>query len=151
VYLIHRRDQLRASKLLQERLFANPKIEVIWNKQVLELVGGPTGLTRLELHDTVTGERSALAATGCFIFIGFKPNSWLIKDHAAHDSSGYLITDDRMMTSITPACSPPAIFEYSSPDRSPRRLVTPPTAAIAVEKFLTDRKTRAERKTEVGV
>jgi len=150
VYLIHRRDQLRASKLLQERLFANPKIEVIWNKQVLELVGGPTGLTRLELHDTVTGERSALAATGCFIFIGFKPNSWLIKDHAAHDPSGYLITYDRMMTSI------PGLFAAGDLRVQLTRQITTAvgdatTAAIAVEKFLTDRKTRAERKTEVGV
>jgi thioredoxin reductase (NADPH) len=134
VYLIHRRDQLRASKLLQERLFANPKIEVIWNKQVLELVGGPTGLTRLALQDTVTGERSALAAT----------------DHAAHDSSGYLITDDRMMTSI------PGLFAAGDLRVQLTRQITTAvgdatTAAIAVEKFLTDRKTRAERKTEVGV
>jgi thioredoxin reductase (NADPH) len=71
VYLIHRRDQLRASKLLQERLFANRKIEVIWNKQVVELVGSPSGLTRIELADSLTGEGSPLAATGCFVFIGF--------------------------------------------------------------------------------
>src|SRR6185312_3974102 len=58
VYVIHRRDQFRASRILQERLFANPKVEVIWNKRVRELVGGPAGLTSLELEDTVTGEPS---------------------------------------------------------------------------------------------
>src|SRR5690348_12169261 len=61
VYLIHRRDTLRASKIVQERMFANPKIEVIWNKKVNEMAGGPTGLTSLALEDTVTGEKSTLA------------------------------------------------------------------------------------------
>jgi thioredoxin reductase (NADPH) len=150
VYLIHRRDQLRASKLLQERLFANPKIEVIWNKQVVELVGNPSGLTTIELQDTVTGERSSLAATGCFVFIGFKPNTALIQGHPAHDPNGYLITDDRMMTSI------PGLFAAGDLRVQLTRQITTAvgdatTAAIAVEKFLTDRKTRAERKTEVGV
>jgi thioredoxin reductase (NADPH) len=150
VYLIHRRNQLRASKLLQERLFANPKIEVIWNKQVLELVGNQVGLTSLELEDTVTGERSSLAATGCFIFIGFKPNSWIIQGHAAHDPNGYLITDDRMMTSI------PGLFAAGDLRVQLTRQITTAvgdatTAAIAVEKFLSERKARAERKTEVGV
>jgi thioredoxin reductase (NADPH) len=150
VYLIHRRDQLRASKLLQERLFANPKIEVIWNKQVLELVGNPSGLTTIELQDTVTRERSSLAATGCFVFIGFKPNTALIQGHPAHDPNGYLITDDRMMTSI------PGLFAAGDLRVQLTRQITTAvgdatTAAIAVEKFLSDRKTRAERKTEVGV
>src|SRR5689334_18102176 len=78
VYVIHRRDEFRASKILQERLFANPKIEVIWNKVVTELKGGPAGLQSVELRDTLTGEASSLAATGCFVFIGFRPNSSLI-------------------------------------------------------------------------
>ena len=62
VYVVHRRDQFRASKILQERLFANPKIEVIWNKQVLEFKGGPSGLQSVELEDTVTGR--AVVARG---------------------------------------------------------------------------------------
>src|SRR5215216_6125670 len=81
VYVIHRRDEFRASKILQERLFANPKIEVIWNKHVRELVGGPAGLQALLLEDTLTGEMSILGASGCFVFIGFRPNSGLIKQH----------------------------------------------------------------------
>src|SRR6476659_8391613 len=55
VYVIHRRSEFRASKILQERLFANPKIEVIWNKRVLEFLGNPAGLKTVELEDTVTG------------------------------------------------------------------------------------------------
>jgi thioredoxin reductase (NADPH) len=144
VYLIHRRDELRASKILQERLFANPRIEVIWNKQVEELRGEPGGLKELALVDTVTGARSTLPATGCFIFIGFRPNSDLIKEHFAHDASGYVITDDRMMTSI------PGLFAAGDLRVQLTRQVTTAvgdatTAAIAVEKYL------AERRSRVGV
>ncbi|HET9513112.1 MAG TPA: thioredoxin-disulfide reductase, partial [Gemmatimonadales bacterium] len=100
VYVIHRRDQFRASKLLQERLFSSPKVEVIWNTTVNAITGDPRGVKRLSLESTVNGSHSELAVTGIFIFIGFTPNSGLIKEHFAHDPAGYVITDDRMMTSI---------------------------------------------------
>src|SRR5207249_11650679 len=83
VYVIHRRDQFRASKILQERLFANPKIEVIWNKRVRELKGGPAGLQAIELVDTVTGGEMVLPVPGCFILIGFRPNTGLVTQHFA--------------------------------------------------------------------
>ncbi len=141
VFLIHRRDEFRASKLLQERAFQNPKIEVIWNTRVLELAGTPAGLKHLDLENTVTGARSQLEVSGCFIFIGFKPNSWLVRDHVAHDASGYLMTDDRMMTSI------PGLFAAGDLRAQLTRQVTTAvgdatTAAIAVEKYLADRKSR---------
>ena len=141
VYLIHRRDEFRASRLLQDRAFKNPRIEVIWNTRVLELSGNPTSLQHLELENTVTGARSRHPVSGCFIFIGFKPNSWLVKDHVAHDAAGYLITDDRMMTSI------PGLFAAGDLRVQLTRQVTTAvgdatTAAIAVEKYLTERKTR---------
>ncbi len=144
VYVIHRRDEFRASKILQERLFANPKIEVIWNKRVIELLGDGGGLHQLHLEDTLSGRRSTLAATGCFIFIGFKPNTGLIKQHYAHDALGYIITDDRMMTSI------PGLFAAGDLRVQLTRQVTTAvgdatTAAIAVEKYLTN------RRSEIGV
>jgi thioredoxin reductase (NADPH) len=144
VYLVHRRDQLRASKILQERLFANPRIEVIWNKKVRALEGLPTGLTRLALEDTVSGMHSMLEVTGCFIFIGFKPNSHLVKGHLRHDPNGYIITDERMMTSI------PGLFAAGDLRAQLTRQITTAvgdatTAAIAVEKYL------AERRAKVGV
>lgn len=148
VYLIHRRDELRASKILQERLFANPKIEVLWNKRVLELKGrehlGMKELQALVLEDTVTRETEELAVTGCFVFIGFKPNSGLVKDHFRHDENGYIVTDDRMMTSI------PGLFAAGDLRVQLVRQVTTAvgdatTAAIAVEKYL------AERRSKVGV
>jgi thioredoxin reductase (NADPH) len=141
VYVVHRRDEFRASKILQERLFANPKIEVIWNTVVTDLVGGPAGLASLSLEDTVTGVASTLPVTGCFVFIGFKPNTGLVTQHFAHDAAGYMITDDRMMTSI------PGLFAAGDVRVQLTRQVTTAvgdatTAAIAVEKFLADRKAR---------
>ena len=142
VYIVHRRNEFRASKVVQERALKNPKIEVIWHKKVLELTGEITGLKSLALEDTVTGQRSALGVTGCFVFIGFTPNSGLIKDHVGHDATGYLITDDRMMTSI------PGLFAAGDLRVQLTRQVTTAvgdatTAAIAVEKYLTDLKSAA--------
>jgi thioredoxin reductase (NADPH) len=150
VYVIHRRSEFRASKILQERLFANPKIEVIWNKRVWEFLGSPAGLKTVELEDTVTGERSSLAAAGAFIFIGFRPNTGLIKQHVAHDPSGHLITDDRMMTSL------PGLFAAGDVRSQLTRQITTAvgdatTAAIAVEKYLKDRASRSTLKASVGV
>jgi thioredoxin reductase (NADPH) len=143
VYVIHRRDRFRASKILQERLFANPKIEVIWNKRVLALKGGAAGLEAVELEDTETGGRLSLPVTGCFIFIGFTPNSGLVREHFAHDPNGYVVTDERMMTSI------PGLFAAGDLRVQLTRQITTAvgdatTAAIAVEKYLADRKVVAD-------
>lgn len=139
VYVIHRRDEFRASKILQQRLFADPKIEVIWDTEVQEMVGGPSGMTGLRLLNNRTGAHSDLAVTGCFVFIGFNPNSGLIKEHFAHDASGYVITDDRMMTSV------PGLFAAGDLRVQLTRQVTTAvgdatTAAIAVEKYLAERR-----------
>ena len=140
VYIIHRRDSFRASKVIQERALASPKIEVIWNTRVVELKGEGGNLKELELESTLTGKRMILSATGCFVFIGFKPNSGLVMDHVEHDANGYLLTDDRMMTSI------PGLFAAGDLRAQLTRQVTTAvgdatTAAIAVEKYLTERRT----------
>jgi thioredoxin reductase (NADPH) len=139
VYLIHRRDSLRASRLLQDRLFADPKIEMIWNSEVTEITGDPGGVKELSLRNTVDDTASTLSVTGVFIFIGFRPNSDLIKEHFDHDPAGYVITDDRMMTSI------PGLFAAGDLRVQLTRQITTAvgdatTAAIAVEKYLTERK-----------
>lgn len=142
VYVIHRRDEFRASKILQERLFANPKIEVLWSRHVRELHGGPSGLKSIEMEDAATGERSFLEATGAFVFIGFRPNTGLVRHHFAHDAAGYMLTDDRMMTSI------PGLFAAGDVRVQLTRQVTTAvgdatTAAIAVEKYLKERRENA--------
>src|SRR5437899_1410799 len=96
VYIVHRRDRFRASKILQERAFANPKIEVVWNKRVVEIEGTDRGADHLVLEDTVTGNRSTLKVGGVFIFIGFRPNTGIVEGHFEHDAAGYMVTDERM-------------------------------------------------------
>ena len=93
---------------------------------------------------------SSLAANGCFIFIGFRPNTGLIREHFRHDPAGYIITDDRMMTSI------PGLFAAGDLRVQLTRQITTAvgdatTAAIAVEKYLAERRSRVEDKANVGV
>jgi thioredoxin reductase (NADPH) len=140
VYIVHRRDRFRASRILQERAFANPKIEAVWNKRVVEVAGTERGTDHLELEDTVTSARSQLQVGGVFIFIGFKPNTGIVEGHVDHDASGYLVTDERMMTSI------PGLFAAGDVRSQLTRQVTTAvgdatTAAIAVEKYLATLKT----------
>ncbi|AGH48332.1 thioredoxin reductase [Sphingomonas sp. MM-1] len=95
VTLIHRRDSLRAEKILQDRLFAHPRIKVLWNKEVAEFVGGgdPEGLVALSLRDTVTGEVSSLDVDGGFVAIGHSPATDLFRGHIALDSDGYIAVE----------------------------------------------------------
>jgi thioredoxin reductase (NADPH) len=136
VYIIHRRHELRASKIIQERAFANPKIELVWNKRVLEIRGTAKGTEGVLLEDTRTGEQAMLAVGGVFIFVGFKPNTGLVEGHVKHDANGYFLTDERMMTSI------PGLFAAGDVRSQLTRQITTAvgdatTAAIAVEKYLT--------------
>ncbi len=137
VYLLHRRGELRASKILQQRLFANPKIEVVWNTAVDRIVGvAEKGVQGLELRDTVTGAKSTLDVTGVFIFVGFKPNTGVIDvGHYEHDEMGYVKTDMNMATSV------PGLFAAGDLRSQLVRQVTTAvgdatTAAIAAEKYL---------------
>lgn len=94
VTLIHRRDNLRAEKILQERLFKNPKISVMWNKIVTEIIGSdqPKSVTGVKLQDTVNQQVSTLDCDGVFIAIGHTPNTKLFKDQINIDPEGYIIT-----------------------------------------------------------
>jgi thioredoxin reductase (NADPH) len=93
VTLIHRRDELRGSKIMADRAMANPKIDIAWNKTVKQMVGGDNGLLqKLILTDTQGGEDTELAVTGCFIAIGHIPNTQFLNGQLATDENGYLIT-----------------------------------------------------------
>ena len=147
VYLIHRRGELRASRIVQERALSNPKIEMIWNTVVERAVGDDAGLLHhLELQDVNSGARRDLRVTGLFIFIGFKPNTGVITEHVDHDAAGYLITDWNMQTSV------PGLFAAGDVRVQLTRQVTTAvgdatTAAIAAEKYL---KARADAVNPVG-
>jgi thioredoxin reductase (NADPH) len=100
VTLIHRREELRASKIMQERAFANPKIEFRWNSEVVDATGDGK-LTGVRLRDTVTGEESDLAVTGLFVAIGHDPNTSLFTGQLDLDPDGYILTGaDSTQTSL---------------------------------------------------
>lgn len=136
VYLIHRRHELRASKILQTRLFGNPKVEVIWDSVVERVHGDDRGLVRaLSLKRLTTGEGRELEVTGMFVFVGFRPNTGIIDGHVEHDEMGYLRTDPNMQTSL------PGLFAAGDVRSQLTRQVTTAvgdatTAAIAAEKYL---------------
>ena len=92
VTVIHRRDELRASKIMQERAFANPKIKFRWNSEISEILGD-TKITGLRLRDTVTGAESEMAVCGVFVAIGHDPRSDLFTGQLATDSEGYLLVE----------------------------------------------------------
>ena len=94
VSIVHRRDEFRASKIMQERALNNPKIDVIWNSSIEEMLGDPgdKGLTGVILKNTVSGKTSEMACDGVFIAIGHTPNSQLFKGKLDLDDKGYILT-----------------------------------------------------------
>ena len=92
VYLIHRRDELRASKVMAERVLTNEKIEPVWNSQVVDVLGEDK-VSGIIIEDTITGERRELPVTGLFIAIGHDPRSELITGQIDTDDDGYVLVD----------------------------------------------------------
>ena len=94
VLLIHRRDTLRAEKILQNRLMANKKIEILWNKSVIDIIGenNPPGVTGLTLKDTSTGKFKNIQTSGLFVAIGHSPASELFVDQLEIYDGGYVVT-----------------------------------------------------------
>jgi thioredoxin reductase (NADPH) len=138
VILIHRRDELRAEKVLQERLFRNPKIDIIWNSVVEEILGQDARLavTGLRLRNLRTAEVSRTAVDGVFIAIGHDPATGLVKGQLEMDRDGYVITaPDSTVTSV------PGVFAAGDvQDKIFRQAVTAAgsgcMAALEAEKFL---------------
>lgn len=94
VTIVHRRDELRASKIMQQRAFRNEKIDFQWNKTVVEVLGSQeTGVTGVKLKDTVTGEISEFPCEGVFLAIGHTPNTEIFKDQVEVDEKGYIVTE----------------------------------------------------------
>jgi thioredoxin reductase (NADPH) len=99
VYIIHRRDEWRAQKLLQERALANPKIVPVWNT-VVEEIGGTKKVEWLRVRNLHTGEETRLDVGGAFVYVGFMPNSQIFGPEFPKDDQGFLITDDKMETPV---------------------------------------------------
>jgi len=99
VILIHRRDKLRAQKIIQERAFRNPKMEFVWDS-VIERIEGDAKVRSLLLRNLKTGHTSTLDVGALFVFVGFRPNSHILPEDVKKTDAGYLITDYKMETSI---------------------------------------------------
>ena len=99
VTIVHRRNELRAGKLLQERAFNNPKVNFIWDTAITDIVGDGV-VKSVKLHNKKTGEDSELATDGVFIFIGHIPNTELYKGQIEMDENDYLLVDKYMQTNI---------------------------------------------------
>jgi thioredoxin reductase (NADPH) len=134
VYVIHRRDQLRASKIMQERAFKNPKIEFIWNTVVTEILGDQT-VTGVRLKNVKTGEESELPLDGVFLAIGHEPNTKLFEGQLELDERGYIVVDRYQRTSV------PGVFAAGDcHDHTFRQAITAAgfgcAAAIMAERWL---------------
>ena len=100
VYVLHRRDALRASRILQQRVMAECKIEILWNTIPVEIKADEHGVCAVQLQDTKTGERRELATDGVFVFIGFFPNNQLVPAGVKMNKDSYVVTDEKCETNI---------------------------------------------------
>ncbi len=137
VYVIHRRDQLRAGQVLQQQAFAQPKLKFIWNT-VVDEVTGDDKVTGLKLRNVKTAEVCTLSVSGVFVAIGLKPNSQCFAGVVELDETGHIITDELMATST------PGIFAIGDIRKNSARQIASAvgdgaTAAKAVFKYLRER------------
>ncbi|HEU4437374.1 MAG TPA: NAD(P)/FAD-dependent oxidoreductase, partial [candidate division Zixibacteria bacterium] len=135
VYLIHRRDAFRCQKIIEDRAFSNPKVEVIWDTVAEEIVGNGNKVSGVKLKNVQTGETKTLPVGAVFIFIGFVPNSHIAKDPIKKDKLGYIITNDRMETGI------PGLYAIGDVRSQLCKQVTnavgdATTAAVAAQKYI---------------
>jgi thioredoxin reductase (NADPH) len=136
VYVIHRRNELRAGKILQERAFANPKMEFVWNT-VVEEIEGADAVQRVKLRNVETNEESALDVGAVFIFIGHHPNTEYLRGSVKMDGGGHLYVNDWMETGV------PGLFAAGDVRvNSARQVVSAAgdgaTAAIRADHYITD-------------
>jgi thioredoxin reductase (NADPH) len=137
VYLIHRRDELRATAILQDRVLNNEKIETVWNAEVTEVKGDNSGMKSVQLKDRVSGEERSLDLEGLFIAIGVTPKAQFLAELLKLDSEGYIQTDTECRTSI------PGVFAAGDVRKKILKQIATAVgdgaiAAIMVEKYLDD-------------
>ena len=135
--IIHRRDALRAAKSLQEKMFANEKIDIIWNSVPLGIIGDEI-VEGLTISNKLTGKESVLDVNGVFVFVGLNPISGIFKGLIDMDENGYILTDTEMRTNV------PGVFAAGDiRQKTLRQVITAASdgaiAAIAAEKYITDK------------
>lgn len=135
VYLIHRRDELRATKILQERAIANDKIEFVWDSVVTGIGGGLTNVEKISVKNVKTDEEKEILVDGCFIWVGILPNTSFLKDTLKVDENGFIIAGHNMETSV------PGVFAVGDVRNTPlRQIVTAvgdaAIAAVSAEHYI---------------
>lgn len=128
VYLVHRRDQLRATKILQERALSNDKIEFVWDSVVTGL-DGFFGVESVNVKNVKTGEERTLKADGCFIWIGILPNADFVGDTLKCDDWGFILADDHMQTSV------PGVFVAGDVRATPLRQIATAVGDAAIAAY----------------
>ena len=138
VHIIHRRDEFRASKIMQERALSNEKITVHWNTTVLDIKGDQK-VQQVILKDTKTGDETSIDLAGVFVAIGHEPNTGLFKDQLDLDENGYIILNKNTQTSVNGVFSAGDVHDHRY-----RQAVTAAgygcMAAIDVDKYLSEQK-----------
>jgi len=134
VYLVHRRDELRAAKILRERAVDNEKIEFVWDSVVTGM-DGLFGIENVQVKNVKTGEEESIKANGCFIWIGILPNTAFVNDSVALDQGGFVIADQHMATSV------PGVFAAGDVRNTPLRQISTAVgdgaiAALSAEHFI---------------
>ena len=134
VFVVHRRDKLRATKILQERIFSNKKIEIIWSS-VITKITGEKKVEGVEIKNVATKETKNIKCDGVFVFVGYNPNTSFLSNLVQLDEGGYIITDDTMKTNIN------GVFACGDCRKKMlRQVVTAAsdgaTAAISAEKYI---------------
>ena len=129
VYLIHRRDQLRATRILQERALENDKIEVVWDSVLTSVNGSDAGVESITIKNVKTGEKSDLAVEGCFVWVGITPNTSFINDAVEVDNGGFIVVNAKMETSI------PGVYAAGDVRNTPLRQVATAVGDSAIAAF----------------
>jgi thioredoxin reductase (NADPH) len=134
VYLVHRRDELRAAEIAQERAFANPKMEFVWDS-VPRKIDGAEMVEALEVENVKSGEERTLAVNGVFMYIGQIPNTQWLKDTLEIDEQGYIVTDGMLRTSL------PGVFACGDARANPLKQIAMAVgegalAAVQAERYL---------------
>jgi thioredoxin reductase (NADPH) len=143
VQILHRRDQLRADPILQERAFANPKIHFLWNTTVEEIMGDQQ-VNAVRTRNLKTGEGSTIETGAVFVYIGHVPNTDMFRGQVELDENGYIVTDRRQRTSV------PGVFAAGDvQDPVYRQIVTAAgtgsAAAIEAIRFLDEQQYKEKR------
>jgi thioredoxin reductase (NADPH) len=129
VYLIHRRDELRATRILQERAMENPKIEIVWDSVLTAVNGSDAGVDSITVKNVKTGEQRDLAVEGCFIWVGTAPNTSFLEGTVEVDRSGFVVVNEKMETSV------PGVYAAGDVRNTPLRQVATAVGDAAIAAF----------------